>query len=172
MLSMRKPDETVYVDSPVDPLGLVPLAQLAAEGFGYDGLHVRAPREVVDALAAQLDGEVVLDDLGRRCVSRETARRLFAERVEADRRRREAQERIDAQFAAQAAANPVWTGIPAGWIPDGVAPAAAMLQAAKDAATAPHSPCSSTRWPTTTPSSFTRSDRSSRDRRGAAPAAV
>ena len=63
----------------------------------------------------------------------ETARRLFAERDQADRRRREAQERMDADIAAQAAANPVWTGLPAGWIPDGVAPAAAMLQAAKDA---------------------------------------
>ena len=59
MLSMRKPLETVYVDSPVAPVDLVPLAQLAAEGFGYDGPHARTPREAVDALAAQLDGDVV-----------------------------------------------------------------------------------------------------------------
>jgi hypothetical protein len=80
MLTMSKTNETVDEDSPVDPLGLVALSALAAEGFGYDGLHVRAPRDVVAALAVQLDGEVVSDDLGRRRVSRETARRLSAER--------------------------------------------------------------------------------------------
>jgi hypothetical protein len=43
------------------------------------------------------------------------------------------QERRDAGFAAQAAANPVWGGISADRIPEGVAPALAMLTAAKDA---------------------------------------
>jgi hypothetical protein len=41
----------------------------------------------------------MLDDLGRRCVSRETARRLFAERAESERRDREAQERHQAKLA-------------------------------------------------------------------------
>jgi hypothetical protein len=63
----------------------------------------------------------------------ETAGRLFVEREESERRRREVQQRNEAQSAAQAALNPVGKGIPAGSIPDGVAPAAAMLQAAKDA---------------------------------------
>jgi hypothetical protein len=94
---------------------------------------VRSPRDAVDALAAQLDGEVTLDDLGRRCVSRETARRLFTERAAGEAKRREVQERLDAQYAEQASIHPVWAGIPADQIPDGVAPAAAMLQMAKDA---------------------------------------
>ena len=56
MFATRKPNETADEDSPVDPLGLVPLSVLAAEGFGYDGPHVRTPRDVVDALAAQPRG--------------------------------------------------------------------------------------------------------------------
>jgi hypothetical protein len=80
---------------------------VAAEGFGYDGgPYVRSPRDAVDALAARLDGEVVSDDLGRRCVSREVARRLFADRAAAEVRWREAQERQDAVYAARVAANP------------------------------------------------------------------
>jgi hypothetical protein len=43
------------------------------------------------------------------------------------------QERLDAQYAEQAASHPVWAGIPADRIPDGVSPATAMLAAAKDA---------------------------------------
>jgi hypothetical protein len=43
------------------------------------------------------------------------------------------QERRDAELAERAAKNPVRKGIPADRIPDGVTPAAAMLQAAKDA---------------------------------------
>lgn len=97
------------------------------------GDNARTPRDAIAALAAQLDGEVVLDDLGRRCVTREVARRLFSERAAAEVRLREARERLDAQFIEQAAANPVWAGIPAGTIPDGVSPAAAMLVAAKAA---------------------------------------
>jgi hypothetical protein len=110
------------------------LAELAAEGFGYDGAYVRTPRDAIDALAARLDGVILLDDLGRRCVSREVARRLFADRAEFAVRQREVLARQEAAFAEQAAANRLWPGIPAGFIPEGVAPAAAMLQAAKDAA--------------------------------------
>ena len=43
MLTMGKPNETVDEETLVDRVGLVPLSALAAEGFGYDGLHVRAP---------------------------------------------------------------------------------------------------------------------------------
>ena len=132
MFTVRRSEDVE--DAPVEVAELVSLAELCGEGFGYDGgPYVRTPRDAVDALAAQLDGEVVSDDLGRRCVSREVARRLFADRAAAEVRWREAQERQDAGYAAQVAANPVWPGIPAGQIPDGVAPALAMLTAAKDA---------------------------------------
>jgi hypothetical protein len=125
--------ESVGEAAPTDPTELVPLAQLCVEGFGYGHPLVVTPRDAVDALAAQLDGEVVLDDLGRRCVSRETARRLFAERAEAERRQREAQQRHEEELAEQAANNSPRGGVPADRIPDGVSPAAAMLQAALDA---------------------------------------
>ena len=39
---------------------------------------------------------------------------------------------MDAEAAVLAAANPVWAGTPI-WLPDGITPAAAMLQAVKDA---------------------------------------
>ena len=132
MLGVRSLAETVGEVAPVDPTDLVPLAELAVEGFGW-GPYVATPRDAIDVLAGRFAGEVVLDDLGRRCVSRETARRLFTEREEGERRQREALARRDAELAEQAARNPVWTGIPAGWIPDGVSPAAAMMQADKDA---------------------------------------
>jgi hypothetical protein len=113
---------------------LVTLAELAGEGFGYDGgASVRTPRDAVDALAARLAGEVTLDDLGRRAVSRETARRLFADRAAAQVRWREAQERQEAAYAEQAAANRPWAGLPIGSDHDGVSAASLMLAAAKDA---------------------------------------
>jgi hypothetical protein len=84
-------------------------------------------------LAARLGDRVTLDDLGRRVVPRQVARGLFAEREEQARRWRELQARLDVEAAEAAARNPVWGGIPAGQIPDGVAPALAMLTAAKDA---------------------------------------
>jgi hypothetical protein len=68
---------------------LLPLAELAGEGFGWGGAYVRSPLDAVDALAADLVGrgvEVLWDDLGRRCVSRNTARELFAERAAAKER--------------------------------------------------------------------------------------
>jgi regulator of protease activity HflC (stomatin/prohibitin superfamily) len=131
--TVRKTAEAVAETAPIDPAELVPLAQLSTEGFGYGHPLVVMPRDAVDALAAQLDGEVVLDDLGRRCVSRETARRLFSERAEAERRQRQAQQRREAELAEQAANNRPRGGVPADQIPDGVSPAAAMLQAALDA---------------------------------------
>jgi len=93
--------------TPVDQDGLVTLAELAAEGFGpWDSPYTKGPRDVIEALARQLDGVVVLDDIGRRCVTRETARALFAGRAEAERREREAQERREAELHEQAANNP------------------------------------------------------------------
>jgi uncharacterized membrane protein YqiK len=113
---------------------LVTLAELAAEGFGpWDSPYTKGSRDVIEALARQLDGVVVLDDIGRRCVTRETARALFAERAETERRQREAQERREAELAEQSANYRPRGGVPADRVPDGVSPAAAMLQAAKDA---------------------------------------
>jgi hypothetical protein len=116
----------------VEPAGLVTLAELVAEGFG-EGPYVRTSRDAIDTLARQLDGEVIIDDIGRRCVARSTARRLFTERADAEQRQRETRERHDAEMSELAAKNRPWGGIPDGLIPDGVSPAAAMLQAAKDA---------------------------------------
>ena len=131
--TVRMAAETVSEVDPVDPAELVTLASLAGEGFGWGGQFIRTPKDAVDALERQLDGEVVLDDLGRRCVSRETARALFAERAEAEQRQRETHQRREEELAEQAANNPPRGGIPADRIPDGVSPAAAMLQAALDA---------------------------------------
>jgi hypothetical protein len=133
MFSSTRSREAVEEAAPAEPAGLVPLAELAGEGFGWDGPLVTNPRDAIDVLAGQLGDEVVFDDLGRRCVSRGTARRLFVERAAGEVRQREARERLELQYAERAAANPVWSGIPADRIPEGVAPALAMLTAAKDA---------------------------------------
>ena len=124
--TVRAAAEPAFVDGAgVDPTDLVPLSALAAEGFGWDGPLVATPLAAIVALTAQLGGEVVLDDLGRRCASRETARRLFAERPRS--RSGSGRCRSAATRSSQLAArNPVWTGLPAGWIPDEVTPAAAM----------------------------------------------
>jgi hypothetical protein len=121
------------VTETADLAELVTLAELAAEGFGYGSPFVNSPKDAVDALERQLDGVVVLDDLGRRCTDRDTARGLFAERAEAERRQREAQQRHEEELAEQAANNRPRGGVPADRVPDGVSPAAAMLQAALDA---------------------------------------
>lgn len=55
----------------------VTMAELVAEGFGAS-VHAGPS---IDTLGAQLGDDVVLDDLGRQCVSRDRARRLFAERA-------------------------------------------------------------------------------------------
>ena len=91
------------------------------------------PLAAIDALTARLDGDVVLDDLGRRCVTRDVARRLFAERAAAEVRQPEAWERNEARLVEQSERDRPWQGIPADQIPPGVAPAFAMLTAARDA---------------------------------------
>ena len=131
----NRSDEIPYevpAADPAAPAGLVPLAELAAEGWGWDVPRIATPRAAVDALAHQLGAEVLTDDLGRRAVSRDVARRLFAERRAAEAKQYEAQQRRDAEAVELAANNPVRGGIPADRVPDGVSPAAAMLQAAQD----------------------------------------
>ena len=68
---------------------------------------------------------------GRASVSRSDVRRLIGEAREAEVRAREAAERAEAEAEEQRRAG-LWGGLPASAIPPGVAPAAAMLQAARD----------------------------------------
>ncbi len=98
-----------------DSSELVPLAALVGEGFADDLPYVRSARDAVDALADQLGDGVVLDDLGRRCISRHVARELFDARVEADQRQREAQQRRDAEAVELAARTRPRGGVPVGW---------------------------------------------------------
>jgi hypothetical protein len=82
---------------------LVPLAHLVLEGVAGS----------VDELAGRV--EVVRDDIGLRCVTRETARLLIAEKAEADEQRealwqRQQQEVVQRGLEAQAA---VAAGVPA-----------------------------------------------------------
>jgi hypothetical protein len=79
--------------------------------------------------------EVGLDDIGRPCISRASARMLIAERRESEAHAREVAARREQQsieqdqrFRAQLSG-----GVPWYEVPPGVAPAAAMLQAAHDA---------------------------------------
>ena len=58
---------------------LVTIAALLLEPGLIDG-------DSVDQIAHRLGGEVMLDDLGRRCLSRATARRLVEERREREQR--------------------------------------------------------------------------------------
>jgi hypothetical protein len=116
----------------VDPVvDLIPLAELAAEGFGYGSPYIVTPQDAVDVLARQLADQVIVDDVGRRCVTREVARGMFTERAGGERRRREADARNAAQAASFAAQVPA--GIPVDQIPAGLDPATAMLAAAADA---------------------------------------
>ena len=65
-------------DSVLDPAAWVSLAELAVEGFGSaENLETR-----VRNLRRDLAGDILLDDIGRACVPRSVARRLFADRAE------------------------------------------------------------------------------------------
>jgi hypothetical protein len=81
---------------------LVPLAQLVAEGLGFDAPYVRTARDAIDALARQLGDRVVVDDIPRRCVTRDTARELLVERDADEQRKKRAQQRQQAAADAYA----------------------------------------------------------------------
>ena len=68
----------------------ITLAELVAEGLGA----------TVDDLANRLDGRVFLDDIGRRCVDRDVARELFAERAQQQAAMVAQRERLHAELAA------------------------------------------------------------------------
>jgi hypothetical protein len=96
------------------------------------GTYIRGPRDAIDALAAELVGrgvEITLDDLHRQCVSRDTARQLFAKRAAAEARRAELQRRHDEELARSAGAP---RGVPA-------LPCAPVLESML-AASPPHRP--------------------------------
>ena len=82
---------------------------------------------------------VVVDDVGRDSVSRADARTLLAERRQALAAEREAaarhRERLEHEAEEQdrIRRSQIWGGLPAERVPEGVAPAAAMLQMAADA---------------------------------------
>lgn len=62
----------------------VPVAILFAEGFG-----VRGPWSSVDSLARELGEHIVYNDIGQRCVTRDHARHMFAERAQQQERQRQ-----------------------------------------------------------------------------------
>lgn len=70
---------------------LITLAEMVIEGIAQD----------IGTLAKKLGDRVVLDDIGRRCCTRDTARELFEEKAAADKRRAE----MDARNRARAAGN-------------------------------------------------------------------
>jgi hypothetical protein len=87
----------------------VPLALLAAEGFGW-GPYAKVPRDAVKVLARQLAAEVAVDDVGRLCVPREVARRLLSERDAAEAQQSERAEQARAGLEAQR--RPAPSGVP------------------------------------------------------------
>jgi hypothetical protein len=109
---------------PTEPF--VPLSQLA--------LGLAAP---VEGWAAYLTGrniEIVEDDVGREAISRSAAKGLIAEECEREAFRREkaaAAEKLAVEADERRRAS-IWRGLPSEYLPVGVAPAAAMLQSARD----------------------------------------
>jgi hypothetical protein len=102
---------------------LVPLSVL--------GLDVPEPQGGWVAELAGRGVEIVLDDVGREAVTRETARTLLAEhrerQEEAARHRAAIEERLIAADAARRAALP--PGIPAGAVPTAMSAAELMMAA-------------------------------------------
>jgi hypothetical protein len=118
------PADRVVVDPPAE---LIPLSHLQ--------LDLPAPVEGWPNFLGGRGVAITLDDLGRESISRSDARQLLTEQREAEVRRREKAAELDRQAVEQDQQRraQLWGGIPAYAIPDGVAPAAAMLQAAVDA---------------------------------------
>lgn len=69
VLAALDDDEFRAVADEARGTSLIPLAELVLEGLGPD----------VGSLAQRFADAVVIDDVGRRCVTRDTARRLFLE---------------------------------------------------------------------------------------------
>jgi hypothetical protein len=111
----------------VDLADLIPLSVLE--------LDLVAPVEGWAVFLASRGVEVVTDDIGRPAIARVDARMVIAKQ-----REREAQARVKVAAAEQQAIEAdkqwraqLWPGVSASMMPPDVAPAAAMLQAARDA---------------------------------------
>jgi hypothetical protein len=111
----------------IDPDGLIPLSHFE--------LDHPSPVEGWPTFLGRRGIAFLPDDLGRDCIRRSDARRLLDEKraneIQAARLREVAeQEAVEADQLRRAQ---IWRGIPADHLPDGVPPAAAMLQASRDA---------------------------------------
>jgi hypothetical protein len=101
----------------------------------YLGLDLPEPTVGWQHYLSNRSIQIVSDDLGRDCINRADVRLLLDERREAEARRLEAIQRQEqlAIEAYQTQYASIWRGVSADHMPAGVAPAAAMLQSAKDA---------------------------------------
>jgi hypothetical protein len=111
----------VAVEYEHDPADLVPLSHLA--------LDLDAPFGGWDAALKTMGVDVLTDDIGRKAIARDDARRLIAEHREAEARQREAAERHDAVLEEQRRAQ-LHGGWSADQIPEGVNPVTWLLQTA------------------------------------------
>jgi hypothetical protein len=116
---------TPDVMEPLEPL--VPLSVLQ--------LDLDTPPEGWSNFLAARNIEITLDDIGRMSISRDDARQLFIEKREREAEQARRRKLAEAQAVAddQIRRAQIWQGIPADDLPPGVAPAAVMLQASKDA---------------------------------------
>jgi hypothetical protein len=100
------------------------------------GLDLPAPVEGWTVFLSARGVEITLDDIGRMAIARSDARLLLTEQREAEVRRRERAaelERLAVEQDRLRRAN-LPTGIPAGMVPDGLAPAEAMMLAGESSA--------------------------------------
>jgi hypothetical protein len=121
---VTEPAPDVVASPPSEPVPLSVLElDLAAPPFGWlielDRRHI----------------PIILDDLGRRAISRDDAKMLLAEAAEAEAEKARRRKLAEAQAVAddQLRRAQIWPGVPADHMPPGVPPAAAMLQTARDA---------------------------------------
>jgi hypothetical protein len=109
------------------PPDVIPLSHLE--------LDLPTPVEGWTVFLATRGIEVTLDDIGRMAVARDDARLLLTEKRERQAEQARRRKLAEAQAVAddQIRRAQIWQGIPADDLPPGVAPAAVMLQASKDA---------------------------------------
>ena len=93
---------------------LVPLSALCGEGWGWDHPFVTTNKAACDALAAELGDDVLIDDVGRRCVSRSKAAAMYAERRLTEAREREAAKRRETEAIEYAERFKPPPGVPVG----------------------------------------------------------
>jgi hypothetical protein len=98
-------------------------------------LDLVAPVEGWTVFLAARGVEVTLDDIGRMSIARVDARRLLTEKREREAEQARRRKLAEAQAVAddQIRRAQIWQGVPADHMPPGVAPAAVMLQASRDA---------------------------------------